>query len=80
MGSASQVGAHHVGVAHDVGRLALGQQAALVEHHDPGGQLVDDAQDVLENGGEGLRSQSDGWLNRALAAAGGGPGLKGLSI
>ena len=39
-----------------------------------------DAQDVLENGGEGLRSQSDGWLNRALAAAGGGPGLKGLSI
>lgn len=39
-----------------------------------------DAQDVLENGGEGLRSQSDGWLNRALVAAGGGSGLKGLSI
>lgn len=38
-----------------------------------------DAQDVLENGGEGLRSQSDGWLNRALIAAG-GLGLKGLSI
>lgn len=38
-----------------------------------------DAQDVLENGGEGLRAQSDGWLNRALVAAGGG-GLKGLSI
>ncbi|AQR62526.1 hypothetical protein BZG35_13395 [Brevundimonas sp. LM2] len=36
-----------------------------------------DAQDVLENGGEGLRSQTDGWLNRALAATG---GLKGLSI
>ena len=30
-----------------------------------------DAQDVLENGGEGLRAQSDGWLNRALVAAGG---------
>lgn len=39
-----------------------------------------DAQDVLENGGEGLRSQSDGWLNRALAAAGGEGRLKGLSI
>ena len=39
-----------------------------------------DAQDVLENGGEGLRAQSDGWLNRALAAAGGQSGLKGLSI
>ncbi|RZJ02682.1 MAG: DUF1501 domain-containing protein [Brevundimonas sp.] len=39
-----------------------------------------DAQDVLENGGEGLRSQSDGWLNRALVAAGGAGGLKGLSI
>ncbi|MBB5744817.1 DUF1501 domain-containing protein [Brevundimonas variabilis] len=36
-----------------------------------------DAQDVLENGGEGLRQQTDGWLNRALAAMG---GLKGLSI
>jgi len=36
-----------------------------------------DAQDVLENGGEGLRQQTDGWLNRALAATG---GLKGLSI
>lgn len=39
-----------------------------------------DAQDVLENGGEGLRAQSDGWLNRALVAAGGEGGLKGLSI
>lgn len=36
-----------------------------------------DAQDVLENGGEGLRRQDDGWLNRALVAAG---GPKGLSI
>ncbi|ADL02616.1 DUF1501 domain-containing protein [Brevundimonas subvibrioides] len=36
-----------------------------------------DAQDVLENGGEGLRQQTDGWLNRALAATG---GVKGLSI
>jgi len=36
-----------------------------------------DAQDVLENGGEGLRQQTDGWLNRALSATG---GLKGLSI
>lgn len=36
-----------------------------------------DAQDVLENGGEGLRQQDDGWLNRALVAAG---GPKGLSI
>ena len=36
-----------------------------------------DAQDVLENGGEGLRQQNDGWLNRALAATG---SLKGLSI
>ncbi|MBU1384650.1 MAG: DUF1501 domain-containing protein [Alphaproteobacteria bacterium] len=35
-----------------------------------------DAQDVLENGGGGLRQQTDGWLNRALAASGG----KGLSI
>lgn len=38
-----------------------------------------DAQDVLENGGEGLRQQADGWLNRALVAAG-GTSLKGLSI
>lgn len=36
-----------------------------------------DAQDVLENGGEGLRQQSDGWLNRALAVAG---GRRGLSV
>ncbi|MFA4893330.1 DUF1501 domain-containing protein [Brevundimonas sp.] len=34
-----------------------------------------DAQDVLENGGEGLRQQDDGWLNRALVAAGGPSGL-----
>lgn len=39
-----------------------------------------DAQDVLENGGAGLRAQSDGWLNRALLAVGGEGGLKGLSI
>lgn len=39
-----------------------------------------DAQDVLENGGEGLRAQSDGWLNRALLASGGAGALKGLSI
>lgn len=38
-----------------------------------------DAQDVLENGGEGLRQQTDGWLNRAISAAG-GTSLKGLSI
>jgi uncharacterized protein (DUF1501 family) len=38
-----------------------------------------DAQDVLENGGETLRQQDDGWLNRAIAAAG-GSSLKGLSI
>jgi len=38
-----------------------------------------DAQDVLENGGDGLRQETDGWLNRALAAAGGGA-LKGLSV
>jgi uncharacterized protein (DUF1501 family) len=38
-----------------------------------------DAQDVLENGGEGLRRQADGWLNRAIVAAG-GTRLKGLSI
>ncbi len=38
-----------------------------------------DAQDVLENGGEGVRQQSDGWLNRAIGAAG-GTSLKGLSI
>jgi len=38
-----------------------------------------DAQDVLENGGEGLRQQSDGWLNRAIVAAG-GASLNGLSI
>jgi uncharacterized protein (DUF1501 family) len=36
-----------------------------------------DAQDVLENGGEGLRRQTDGWLNRALAETG---GMKGLAI
>jgi uncharacterized protein (DUF1501 family) len=39
-----------------------------------------DAQDVLENGGEALRQQDDGWLNRALAATGGGGRLHGLSI
>lgn len=38
-----------------------------------------DAQDVLENGGERLRSQADGWLNRAIVAAG-GTALRGLSI
>ena len=38
-----------------------------------------DAQDVLENGGEDLRQQTDGWLNRAITAAG-GASLKGLSI
>ena len=38
-----------------------------------------DAQDVLENGGEGLRQQTDGWLNRAIVAAG-GTAVKGLSI
>lgn len=38
-----------------------------------------DAQDVLENGGEGLRQQTDGWLNRAIVAAG-GASLRGLSI
>ncbi|WP_395942688.1 DUF1501 domain-containing protein [Brevundimonas sp.] len=38
-----------------------------------------DAQDVLENGGEALRQQDDGWLNRAMVAAG-GTALKGLSI
>lgn len=36
-----------------------------------------DAQDVLENGGAGLRAESDGWLNRALQAAG---GLSGLAV
>ena len=35
-----------------------------------------DAQDVLENGGQGLRQATDGWLNRALALTGGA----GLSI
>ena len=38
-----------------------------------------EAQDVLENGGEALRQQIDGWLNRALVAAG-GTTVKGLSI
>lgn len=38
-----------------------------------------EAQDVLENGGEALRQESDGWLNRAIVAAG-GTTLKGLSI
>lgn len=38
-----------------------------------------DAQDVLESGAETVRGQTDGWLNRALAAAGGG-GLTGLSV
>ena len=38
-----------------------------------------DAQDVLENGGEALRQQNDGWLNRALAA-GGGANYAGLSV
>ena len=37
-----------------------------------------DAQDVLENGGESLRQESDGWLNRALAAS--GARFTGLSI
>lgn len=36
-----------------------------------------DAQDVLENGGAGLRAETDGWLNRALQAAG---GLSGLAV
>ncbi|MDO9609053.1 MAG: DUF1501 domain-containing protein [Brevundimonas sp.] len=38
-----------------------------------------EAQDVLENGGEALRQSDDGWLNRAIVAAGGAR-LQGLSI
>ncbi|MFN7128904.1 MAG: DUF1501 domain-containing protein [Brevundimonas sp.] len=38
-----------------------------------------EAQDVLENGGESLNRLDDGWLNRALIAAGGSR-LQGLSI
>jgi len=61
---------------YDAGQLRFAPAAAIpvrVRSHF-------DAQDVLENGGEGLREQNDGWLNRALAAAGGGGGLKGLSV
>lgn len=60
---------------YDAGQLRFAPAAAIpvrVRSHF-------DAQDVLENGGEGLRQQNDGWLNRALAAAGGGS-LKGLSV
>ncbi|RZJ30557.1 MAG: DUF1501 domain-containing protein [Brevundimonas sp.] len=60
---------------YDAGQLRFAPAAAIpvrVRSHF-------DAQDVLENGGEGLRAQADGWLNRALAAAGGGS-LKGLSV
>lgn len=38
-----------------------------------------DAQDVLESGADSVRGQTDGWLNRALAATGGAP-LKALSV
>lgn len=38
-----------------------------------------DAQDVLESGGETVRGQTDGWLNRALLASG-GQRLQGLAI
>lgn len=38
-----------------------------------------DAQDVLESGAGTVRGQTDGWLNRALTAAGGGR-LKALSV
>lgn len=38
-----------------------------------------DAQDVLESGGESVRGQTDGWLNRALLASG-GQDLSALSI
>ncbi|RZJ42203.1 MAG: DUF1501 domain-containing protein [Brevundimonas sp.] len=60
---------------YDAGQLRFAPAAAIpvrVRSHF-------DAQDVLQNGGEGLRSQADGWLNRALAAAGGGA-LKGVSV
>ncbi|MDQ8027755.1 MAG: DUF1501 domain-containing protein [Brevundimonas sp.] len=60
---------------YDAGQLRFAPAAAIpvrVRSHF-------DAQDVLENGGEGLRQQNDGWLNRALAAAGGGA-FKGLSV
>lgn len=60
---------------YDAGQLRFAPAAAIpvrVRSHF-------DAQDVLENGGEGLRQETDGWLNRALAAAGGGA-LKGLSV
>ncbi|MFN3559070.1 MAG: DUF1501 domain-containing protein [Brevundimonas sp.] len=60
---------------YDAGQLRFAPAAAIpvrVRSHF-------DAQDVLENGGEGLRQETDGWLNRALAAAGGGS-LKGLSV
>ncbi|OGN50810.1 MAG: hypothetical protein A2352_03680 [Caulobacterales bacterium RIFOXYB1_FULL_67_16] len=38
-----------------------------------------EAQDLLENGGESLQRLDDGWLNRALIAAG-GTRLRGLAI
>ncbi|WP_439471194.1 DUF1501 domain-containing protein [Brevundimonas sp.] len=60
---------------YDAGQLRFAPAAAIpvrVRSHF-------DAQDVLENGGEGLRAQDDGWLNRALAAAGGGS-FRGLSV
>ncbi|HEV7227603.1 DUF1501 domain-containing protein [Brevundimonas sp.] len=38
-----------------------------------------DAQDVLESGAETVRGQTDGWLNRALAASG-GVALTGLAV
>ena len=61
---------------YDAGRMRFAPAAAIparVRSHF-------DAQDVLENGGQGLREQTDGWLNRALVAAGGQGRLKGLSI
>jgi uncharacterized protein (DUF1501 family) len=57
---------------YDAGQLRFAPAAAIpvrVRSHF-------DAQDILENGGGGLRQQADGWLNRALAASGG----RGLSI
>lgn len=60
---------------YDAGQLRFAPAAAIpvrVRSHF-------DAQDVLENGGEALRQANDGWLNRALVAAG-GAAFKGLSV
>ena len=47
-GGGAQVGGHHLGALHHLGRGALGEQLAVVEHHHAVGQRHHGAHHVLD--------------------------------